>query len=117
MSVAAMKAGAVEFLIKPVRGHDLLTAVQKAIARDRESRQSRQVLAGLRVRLATLTRREHDVMALVIAGLINKEIAGRLGTSERTIKIHRAQVMRKMRAESLPDLVRMAEKLGISHVP
>jgi FixJ family two-component response regulator len=116
MSVEAMKAGAVEFLTKPVRGHDLLTAVQRAIERDRVSRQSRKALDELRVRLSTLTPREHDVMALVIAGLINKAIASRLGASERTIKIHRAQVMRKMQAASLPALVRMAEKLGMSHV-
>lgn len=114
MSVEAMKAGAVEFLTKPVRGHDLLTAVQKAIEQDRVARHSRRVLDDLRGRLAALTPRERDVMALVIAGLINKEIASRLGLSERTIKIHRAQVMRKMSAATLPDLVRMVEKLGTS---
>jgi FixJ family two-component response regulator len=113
MSVEAMKAGAVEFLTKPVRGHDLLTAVQKAIERDRLARQTRKTLDELRGRLSTLTPREREVMALVIAGLINKEIAAKLGASERTIKIHRAQVMRKMQAASLPDLVRMAEKLGL----
>jgi RNA polymerase sigma factor (sigma-70 family) len=114
MSVEAMKAGAVEFLTKPVRGQDLLTAVQKAIQRDRESRQSRAVLDDLRGRLAALSPREREVLELVIAGLINKEIASRLGASERTIKIHRAQVMRKLKADSLPDLVRMAEKLGLA---
>ena len=91
----------------------MLTAVQKAVKRDRESRQHRRVLDDLRGRLAALTPREREVMELVIAGLLNKQIASNLGASERTIKIHRAQVMRKMKADSLPDLVRMAEKLGI----
>jgi FixJ family two-component response regulator len=115
MSVAAMKAGAVEFLTKPVRGQDLLTAVQKAIELDREYRQSRQVLDELRARVSELTPRERQVMELVVAGHINKQIASRLAASERTIKIHRSQVMRKMKADSLPDLVRMAEKLGLPH--
>lgn len=113
MSVEAMKAGAVEFLTKPVRGQDLLTAVQKAVEQDRVSRESRRALGELRERLAGLTPREREVMDLVIAGLINKQIAARLGASERTVKIHRGQVMRKMQAESLPDLVRMGQKLGI----
>ena len=113
MSVEAMKAGAVEFLTKPVRGQDLLTAVQRAIEQDRASRESRKVLRELRERLAALTPRERQVMELVIAGLINKQIASRLGASERTVKIHRGQVMRKMQAGSLPDLVRMAQRLGI----
>ena len=114
MSVEAMKAGAVEFLTKPVRGQDLLSAVQKAIERDRESRQQRKALDELHARLAALTPREREVMELVITGLINKQIAAKLGASERTIKIHRGQVMRKMKADSLPGLVRMAEKLGMS---
>ena len=113
MSVEAMKAGALEFLTKPVRGHDLLTAVQRAIEQDRISRKLRKEVDALRRRLSTLTPREQEVMALVIAGRINKEIADALGASERTIKIHRGQVMRKMEADSLPDLVRMAEKLGM----
>jgi FixJ family two-component response regulator len=113
MSVEAMKAGALEFLTKPVRGQDLLTAVQKAIRQDRESRQSRKALDELRRRLADLSPREREVMELVIAGLLNKQIASTLGTSERTVKIQRANVMQKMKADSLPDLVRMGEKLGI----
>jgi FixJ family two-component response regulator len=113
MSVEAMKAGAVEFLTKPVRGQELLTAVQKAIRQDRDARQSRKALDDLRARLADLSPREREVMALVITGLLNKEIAAALGTSERTVKIQRAQVMRKMKADSLPDLVLMGQRLGI----
>ena len=113
MSVEAMKAGAADFLTKPVRGQDLLTAVQKAIDQDRRYRQSRRLLDELRGRLSALTPREREVMELVVAGLINKEIASNLGASERTVKIHRGQVMRKMKADSLPELVRMAEALGI----
>lgn len=113
MSVEAMKAGALEFLQKPVRGQDLLTAVQKAIRQDRESRQSDKALEELRGRLADLSPREREVMELVIAGRLNKQIAAALGTSERTVKIQRARVMQKMKAESLPDLVRMGERLGL----
>ena len=110
MSVEAMKAGAMEFLTKPFRGQVLLDAIHKAIERDRAMRQEQGRLADLLGRLDALTTREREVMQRVVRGLLNKEIAAELGTSERTIKIHRSNVMRKMGAESLPDLVRMAEK-------
>ena len=113
MSVQAMKAGAVEFLTKPFRDQELLDAVRSGIHRDREGRKERTELAALREGLSHLTRRERQVMALVVAGLLNKQIALRLGTSEKTVKIHRSQVMRKMRADSLAELVRMSQKLGI----
>jgi len=113
MSVEAMKAGAMEFLTKPFRGQVLLDAIHKAIERDRAARQEQSKVAALRERLATLTPREREVMQLVISGLLNKQIASEFGASERTVKIHRGQVMRKMGAKSLPDLVRMAEGLGI----
>jgi FixJ family two-component response regulator len=113
MSVEAMKAGAVEFLTKPFRGQVLLDAIQKAIERDRAVRAQESQIIELRARAASLTPREHEVMQFVISGLLNKQIAAALGTSERTIKIHRGQAMRKMGADSLPDLVRMAERLGI----
>jgi FixJ family two-component response regulator len=113
MSVQAMKAGALEFLTKPFRDQDLLDAVRLGIHRDRRARVERAELAELRASLAHLTKREREVMSLVVAGLLNKQIALRLGTSEKTIKIHRSHVMQKMRAESLADLVRMSQKLGI----
>ena len=114
MSVRAMKAGAVEFLTKPFRDQDLLDAISQAVALDRAQRRQRAELAELRGRYESLTPREREVMALVAAGLLNKQIAVELGTSEVTVKLHRGQVMHKMRADSLADLVRMAERLGVS---
>lgn len=113
MSVEAMKAGAMEFLTKPFRGQELLDAIHKAIEHNRATRRDEARLAELRRRVGALTPREREVMQRVIAGLLNKQIAAELGASERTIKIHRANVMRKMGAESLPDLVRMAEKTRV----
>ena len=113
MSVQAMKAGAVEFLTKPFRDQDLLDAVRSGIQLDRQGRKERAELAQLRDGHRQLTPREREVMSLVVAGLLNKQIALRLGTSEKTIKIHRRHVMQKMRADSLADLVRMSQKLGI----
>ena len=112
MSVQAMKAGAIEFLTKPFRDQDLLDAVRLGIQLDRKEREERAEFAELRYLVRQLTQREREVMLLVVSGLLNKQIALQLGTSEKTIKIHRSQVMRKMRASSLADLVRMCQKLG-----
>ena len=113
MTVRAMKAGAVEFLTKPFRDQDLLDAIQQALERDRKARDQRAEIEEMRSRFASLTPREREVMARVVAGLLNKQIGAELGTSETTVKIHRHQVMEKMGAGSLPELVRMADRLGL----
>jgi len=112
MSVRAMKAGAVDFLIKPFQDQDLLDAVHAAIARDREKREQAVLAAELQERHATLTARERQIMQLVAVGRANKQIAAELDLSEMTVKVHRGQVMRKMQAGSLPELVRMADTLA-----
>jgi FixJ family two-component response regulator len=113
MSVQAMKAGAVDFLSKPVRDTDLLRAIKQALARAVHDRTERNELEDIQRRVEKLTPREREVMALVVRGLLNKQVAFELGTVEKTIKVHRARVMEKMQAESLADLVRLAEKVGI----
>jgi FixJ family two-component response regulator len=114
MTVKAMKSGAVEFLTKPFREQDLLDVIQRALGHDRRVRERRGQLAELQKRHSTLSPREREVMSLVVSGLLNKQIAAELGASETTIKIHRGRVMQKMQANSLPDLVRMADRLKIS---
>lgn len=113
MSVKAMKAGAVDFLTKPFRDQDLLDAVSTAVERDRRRREEQRTNRNIQRRFDSLTPREREVMTFVSAGLMNKQIAGKLGVSEITVKIHRGHLMRKMEAKSLADLVRMAERLGI----
>jgi FixJ family two-component response regulator len=114
MTVKAMKSGAVEFLTKPFREQELLDAIQRSLARDRKRRDKQQALHEIKERYRTLTARERDVMGLVVSGMPNKQIASALKASETTVKIHRGHVMQKMQAKSLPDLVRMADKLELS---
>jgi FixJ family two-component response regulator len=116
MSVQAMKAGAVEFLTKPCRDQDLLDAVRLSIARDREWREANKHVADIKAHFATLTAREKEVIGFVAAGLLNKQIADEMGVSEVTVKTHRGNIMRKMQARSLADLVRMADLLGVTRV-
>ncbi|ASY58762.1 MULTISPECIES: response regulator transcription factor [Sinorhizobium] len=114
MSVQAMKGGAIEFLTKPFRDQDLLDAVHLGLARDRAWLENEKALSTLHASYESLTPREREVMALVVAGRLNKQIAGDLGVSEITVKVHRSQVMQKMRAKSLPELARMADKLKLA---
>ena len=113
MTVRAMKAGAIEFLTKPFNDQDLLDAIYHALERDRVRRRQEAEIATLRERFESLTPREQEILPRVITGLLNKQIAGEIGTTEATVKVHRSQLMRKMGAESVADLVRMAEKIGI----
>lgn len=114
MSVQAMKGGAVEFLTKPVRSRDLLAAIREAIERDRETQRKRREVDALRERYARLTEREREVMAQVVSGRLNKQIASALATTESTIKFHRAHVMKKMQVNSTAELVRIAGQLGLA---
>jgi FixJ family two-component response regulator len=114
MSVQAMKSGAVEFLTKPLHEQALLDAIQAAVERDRAQRDEAKIVAELRQRFDSLTSREQEVLTLVVAGRMNKQIAGDLELSENTVKVHRSQITRKMRARSLVDLVRIADRLGLS---
>jgi FixJ family two-component response regulator len=114
MSVRAMKAGAVEFLTKPPHSQDLLDAIHEALERDRARRQREAETAILRERLESLTPREREVLPRIVSGLLNKQVAAEIGATEATVKVHRSQLMKKMGADSLPELVRMAEKIGIS---
>jgi FixJ family two-component response regulator len=114
MSVRAMKEGAVEFLAKPFRDQDLLDSIQHALEIDRAARKERTLVIELRRRYESLTNREREVLRLVVSGLLNKQIAGELGSSEVTVKMHRGQVMRKMKAQSIVELLRMAQKIGIT---
>jgi len=114
MSVQAIKGGAIEFLTKPFRDQDLLDAIQLGLARDRAWLENEKAIAALRERFETLTPREREVMASVVTGRLNKQIAHDIGISEITVKVHRGQVMRKMKAASLPDLARMADKLNLT---
>jgi FixJ family two-component response regulator len=114
MSVRALKSGAVEFLTKPFRDQDLLDAIQQALQRDRAAREQLADISELQERYGALTAREREVMALVISGMLNKHIAAKIGASEATVKIHRGHLMEKMQADSLIELVRMADKLDLS---
>ena len=117
MGVRAMKKGAVDFLTKPVDEVQLIAAIEQGISRDREERGAHEELAELRERVARLTPREHEVFSLVVTGMLNRQIAQQLGAAKNTIKVHRARVMRKMEADSVADLVRFADRLGVSPPP